>query len=120
MKKVVLSIFWFLLAIAGAWAYGTLAFHRGEELFVGREAEGRVDSGRFSHWVRAVESIRPACRGASEYHLELATEEPGVVGARQTRAPRSGTPNCRARQDLCARMRRVLLPVQRVAARNSH
>src|SRR5258707_7051740 len=32
MKKVVLSIFWFLLAIAGAWAYGTLAFHRGEEL----------------------------------------------------------------------------------------
>src|SRR5438552_10771474 len=32
MKKVVVNVFWVLLAIAGAWAYATLAFHRGEEL----------------------------------------------------------------------------------------
>src|ERR1700686_1861168 len=32
MKKVVANIFWVLLAIAGAWAYATLAFHRGDEL----------------------------------------------------------------------------------------
>src|SRR2546421_12315667 len=32
MKKVVVNIFWALLATAGAWAYATLAFHRGENL----------------------------------------------------------------------------------------
>src|SRR5258706_7599185 len=32
MKKVVVSIFWVLLAIAGAWAYVILALHRGENL----------------------------------------------------------------------------------------
>src|SRR5437868_2660016 len=30
MKKPVVYIFWVLLGIAGAWAYATLAFHRGE------------------------------------------------------------------------------------------
>src|SRR5438105_3738281 len=32
MKKVLASIFWCLLAVAGAGAYATLAFHRGEQL----------------------------------------------------------------------------------------
>src|SRR5258706_322320 len=32
MKKVAVNIFWVLLAFAGAWAYVTLAFHRGEHL----------------------------------------------------------------------------------------
>src|SRR2546421_57607 len=32
MKKVAVNICWVLLAIAGAWAYATLAFHRGENL----------------------------------------------------------------------------------------
>src|SRR5437588_6325998 len=32
MKKTAVNVFWVLLAIAGAWAYGTLAFHRGESL----------------------------------------------------------------------------------------
>src|SRR6266480_2207442 len=32
MKKVFGPIFWLLVALAGAWAYGTLAFHRGEQL----------------------------------------------------------------------------------------
>jgi carbon starvation protein len=32
VKKTTASIFWFLLAVAGAWAYATLAFHRGEPL----------------------------------------------------------------------------------------
>src|SRR2546421_590559 len=32
MKKVAVNIFWALLALAGAWAYATLAFHRGEQL----------------------------------------------------------------------------------------
>src|ERR1700674_4467924 len=32
MKKAVVNVFWVLLAIAGAWAYATLAFHRGEQL----------------------------------------------------------------------------------------
>ena len=32
MKKGILTVFWVLLAIAGAWAYAALAFHRGEEL----------------------------------------------------------------------------------------
>jgi len=32
VKKVTANLFWILLAIAGAWAYGTLALHRGEPL----------------------------------------------------------------------------------------
>ncbi|HWX19453.1 MAG TPA: carbon starvation CstA family protein [Candidatus Binatia bacterium] len=32
MKKAAACIFWFLLALLGAWAYATLAFHRGEHL----------------------------------------------------------------------------------------
>ena len=32
MKNLAAKCFWFLLAIAGAWAYGTLSFHRGEPL----------------------------------------------------------------------------------------
>ena len=32
MKKVVVNAFWILLAIAGAWAYATIALHRGESL----------------------------------------------------------------------------------------
>src|ERR1041384_6353807 len=32
MKKVAANIFWVLLAVAGAWAYATLALHRGEHL----------------------------------------------------------------------------------------
>ncbi len=32
MKKIAANIFWFLLAVAGAWAYATLSFHRGEGL----------------------------------------------------------------------------------------
>src|SRR5437588_5510936 len=32
MKKTAVNVFWVLLAIAGAWAYATLAFHRGEQL----------------------------------------------------------------------------------------
>src|SRR5258708_28109217 len=32
MKKIVVHIFWVLLAVAGAGAYATLAFHRGEQL----------------------------------------------------------------------------------------
>lgn len=32
MKKLVSVVIWFLLAIAGAWAYATLAFQRGEAL----------------------------------------------------------------------------------------
>jgi carbon starvation protein len=32
MKKALANVLWILVAIAGAWAYGTLAFHRGEAL----------------------------------------------------------------------------------------
>ena len=32
MKKTVTNLLWVLLAVAGAWAYATLAFHRGEPL----------------------------------------------------------------------------------------
>ncbi|HWC59127.1 MAG TPA: carbon starvation CstA family protein [Verrucomicrobiae bacterium] len=32
MKTIAAKLFWFLLAIAGAWAYATLSFHRGEPL----------------------------------------------------------------------------------------
>jgi carbon starvation protein len=32
MKKAAARIFWFLLALLGAWAYATLAFRRGEQL----------------------------------------------------------------------------------------
>ena len=32
MKKAMANLFWMLVAIAGAWAYATLAFHRGEAL----------------------------------------------------------------------------------------
>ena len=32
MKKTVANLLWILLAVAGAWAYATLAFHRGERL----------------------------------------------------------------------------------------
>src|SRR3954467_10501601 len=32
MKKIAANLFWFLLALAGAWAYATLALHRGERL----------------------------------------------------------------------------------------
>src|SRR4051794_16860170 len=32
MKTLAAKLFWFLLALAGAWAYATLAFHRGEPL----------------------------------------------------------------------------------------
>src|SRR5881275_1884370 len=32
MKKTVSAVFWFLLALAGAWAFGTLALHRGESI----------------------------------------------------------------------------------------
>src|SRR5258708_30876316 len=32
MRKVVAPVFWLLLALAGAWAYVTLALHRGEQL----------------------------------------------------------------------------------------
>jgi carbon starvation protein len=32
MKKVVANVAWLLVAIAGAWAYATLALHRGEAL----------------------------------------------------------------------------------------
>src|SRR5437867_4823416 len=32
MKKVLANVFWFVLALAGAWAYAILALHRGEEL----------------------------------------------------------------------------------------
>src|SRR6185312_2364494 len=32
MKKIAANIFWFLLAVAGGWAYTTLSFHRGEGL----------------------------------------------------------------------------------------
>src|SRR6266850_4834996 len=32
MKKIAANIFWFLVAVAGAWAYMTLALHRGEPL----------------------------------------------------------------------------------------
>src|ERR1051325_10792852 len=32
MKNLAAKFFWFLLALAGAWAYATLAFHRGELL----------------------------------------------------------------------------------------
>jgi carbon starvation protein len=32
MKKAMANLLWFLVAIAGAWAYATLAFHRGEPL----------------------------------------------------------------------------------------
>jgi len=32
MKKTVANFLWILLAVAGAWAYATLAFHRGEPL----------------------------------------------------------------------------------------
>jgi len=32
MKKAAVNVFWFLLALSGAWAYGKLAFHRGAEL----------------------------------------------------------------------------------------
>jgi carbon starvation protein len=32
MKKTMANLLWFLVAVAGAWAYATLAFHRGESL----------------------------------------------------------------------------------------
>jgi carbon starvation protein len=32
MKKIMANLLWFLVAVAGAWAYATLAFHRGEHL----------------------------------------------------------------------------------------
>ncbi|MGD0261807.1 MAG: carbon starvation CstA family protein [Verrucomicrobiota bacterium] len=32
MKRVLANLWWALLAVAGAWAYATLAFHRGEQL----------------------------------------------------------------------------------------
>ena len=32
MRKIAANVFWFLLAVGGAWAYATLAFHRGEPL----------------------------------------------------------------------------------------
>ena len=32
MKNLAANVFWFLVALAGAWAYGTLSFHRGEPL----------------------------------------------------------------------------------------
>src|SRR5436309_5754828 len=32
MKKSAANLFWLLLAVAGAWAYATLALHRGENL----------------------------------------------------------------------------------------
>jgi carbon starvation protein len=32
MKKILATVFWLLLAVAGAWAYVTLAIHRGENL----------------------------------------------------------------------------------------
>ncbi|MGN6644500.1 MAG: carbon starvation CstA family protein, partial [Verrucomicrobiota bacterium] len=32
MKKIFAALFWILLALAGAWAFATLAFHRGEEI----------------------------------------------------------------------------------------
>src|SRR5712664_1880435 len=32
MKKAAGKVFWIALALAGAWAYGTLALHRGEQL----------------------------------------------------------------------------------------
>ncbi|HZV34978.1 MAG TPA: carbon starvation CstA family protein [Verrucomicrobiae bacterium] len=32
MKKIFANVFWFLLAVAGAWAYATLALHRGETI----------------------------------------------------------------------------------------
>jgi carbon starvation protein len=32
MKKTMANLLWLLVAVAGAWAYATLAFHRGEQL----------------------------------------------------------------------------------------
>src|SRR6186713_3660574 len=32
MKQIGFRIFWVMLAVAGAWAYAVLAFHRGEQL----------------------------------------------------------------------------------------
>src|ERR671926_168340 len=32
MKRILANVFWFLLAIAGAWAYATLALHRREPI----------------------------------------------------------------------------------------
>ncbi len=32
MKKLLAKVFWFLLAVLGAWAFATLALHRGEEI----------------------------------------------------------------------------------------
>ena len=32
MKKFLASLFWIFLALAGAWAFATLAFHRGEQI----------------------------------------------------------------------------------------
>jgi carbon starvation protein len=32
MKKAMANLLWFVVAVAGAWAYATLAFHRGEPL----------------------------------------------------------------------------------------
>ncbi len=32
MKKILARLFWFLLALLGAWAFATLALHRGEEI----------------------------------------------------------------------------------------
>jgi carbon starvation protein len=32
MKKVLANLWWSLLTVAGAWAYATLALHRGEAL----------------------------------------------------------------------------------------
>jgi carbon starvation protein len=32
MKKILINLFWILIALAGAWGYATLALHRGESL----------------------------------------------------------------------------------------
>ena len=32
MKKTMANLLWLLVAVAGAWAYATLAWHRGEHL----------------------------------------------------------------------------------------
>ncbi len=32
MKKTMANLLWVLVAVAGAWAYATLAWHRGEQL----------------------------------------------------------------------------------------
>ena len=32
MKKILTQLFWILLALGGAWAFATLALHRGESI----------------------------------------------------------------------------------------